>query len=105
MIVAFFWILLLYSSQAYLVPSITRYGNIALSAKKKGAGKSEVRVRLLQDISGLGQKGTIHMVSSAMWMNVMSAKKTAEKISDDQFEAITTKAAAEAEVQLSSARS
>ena len=52
-----------------------------LYAKAAKAAGNEVRVRLLKDSTeGLGQRGDIVMISTALWINVYQPKKLAVKI-------------------------
>jgi large subunit ribosomal protein L9 len=45
----------------------------------------KIRVKLLNESKNIGKKGEIVFVSPAMWLNVLSPKKLAEKISDEEM--------------------
>ena len=57
----------------------------SLLAKATGKAASEVRVRLREDVPKTGKKGEIVVVSSALWQNVLSPGKKADRISDDEM--------------------
>mmetsp|Transcript_21901 Transcript_21901/g.36666 ORF Transcript_21901/g.36666 Transcript_21901/m.36666 type:complete len:223 (+) Transcript_21901:93-761(+) len=48
----------------------------------------KIRVRLLQEIKGVGRKGEITMVSRAQFTNVLSPRKSAERVSDEEAKKI-----------------
>lgn len=53
--------------------------------KSSSAGSDKIRVRFLQDVKGQGKKSEIVFVSAALYQNVLSVQKLAERMSDDQF--------------------
>ena len=61
------------------------------AAPAKSTTGDKVRVKLLVDVKGTGRKGEIILVSAAQFINVLSPKKLAERVSDDTMNALTEK--------------
>lgn len=72
---------------------------------KPKAAADKIRIRLLVDVKGLGQKNDIVFCGSSLFLNSMLPKKQAEKITDEQFKRIeeSDKAASAQKLSLATA--
>ena len=73
------------SSSAFRFMRPAHHRQSCLFATAKSGKSSDIRVRFLADVKGQGKKGEITFVSAALYQNVLSAQRLAERISDDQF--------------------
>ena len=69
--------------------SINRSGLRLFLSKKTSSSSDKIRIRLLSDYKEIGKKGEISIVSTSLYSNVLSPKKIAEKVSDEEMDAIT----------------
>lgn len=69
--------------------SINRSGLRLFLSKKTSSSSDKIRIRLLSDYKEIGKKGEISIVSASLYSNVLSPKKIAEKVSDEEMDAIT----------------
>lgn len=79
-------LVLLHHTNAYisLLRSTSRV-TVPQSMSKGKAAAEKVRVRLLVDVKGTGQKNDILMIGASVYLNSLLPKKQAEKITDEQF--------------------
>ena len=59
--------------------------SILINGKTPTSTTDKIRVRLLQPVEGQGKKGDTVMVSKTMWLNVLSPKKLAVPITEEQI--------------------
>lgn len=62
----------------------------AAQPASKGVATDRLRVKLLEDMNGVGKKGEITTVSRTMWLNVLQPRKRAVEVTDTQLKQLET---------------